>query len=1819
MLSVGFTKIRVFTSLLCALCLLNTALAQKAPEKRNFEIKPDESEEYFHHNDMRLSMETGLPLAIYRAKYLVTPDSPEKMAQQYLKGNVPLLGLDNSDLSDLHHHATRSSQVGHTVRYRQTYMGLPVNKAEVTVNISPKNVVNNVANGYRTGVRLPDILPSISETEAKQIAYSHIGVSGNISFEKSQLMVYHNKGVSRLAYQFNVLSAVPLGEWEVYVDAKTKEIFKAVDVAAYHSKEEGKSCSHGKAAKKSDNKGAVSVVVDGIGNVFDPDPLSSATATYGTPPGLSDNNDADTPELNAQLQSKTLLEIDLTAGVYSLVGPYAEVVDFDPPATGLFTQATDDFSYNRGDDPFEAVNTYYHIDYSMRYINDTLNCPLTAYQYAGGIQFDPQGASSADNSYYSSGSGQLSFGEGCVDDAEDSDVIHHELGHGIHDWITNGGLSQVDGLSEGSGDYWAQSYNRHKGYWTSGDPAYNYVFNWDGHNDCWPGRITNYTAAYPAGLTGSIHTDGQIWATCMMQVWDLVGRQETDKIFLMGLGMTNSNSSQNDAANAVFQAALDLNYTQTDIVNIHTTLTNCGYTLPEIQGPPVANISADATLVCLDNGGVVNFTDESGGIPSAWSWTFSGGTPATSTLENPTVTYAAVGTYDVSLTVTNADGTDSQTFAGFITVVSGTDCPSCNTYTSTDIPVVIDGAAPNTITSTLTIPSGADISDVNVVNLTGLHTYVSDLTITLTSPAGTSVDLFSGICGTDDDFNLTFDDDAPAGTIPCPPTGGGNHQPTGSLASFNGESPVGTWTLTVADAYAVDGGSLDSWGIEVCALFPLTCSLNLTSSSDVDNCGNNMATATATPGGGTAPYTYLWDAAAGNQTTQTATGLGAGTYNVVVTDNTGCQDNISVTVTGGAAISVTTSENAPNTCNGGSDGAITTLVNGGTSPYTYDWSGSIQDVANPFSVPAGTHTVIVTDAVGCTMTSSVTVSEPTAITTSFNTTPDNCSNKDGTATVLASGGTISLDYTYLWNADADNQTTSTATGLASGTYTVTVTDLNNCSVTATTTVAAIAGPTVTSSATLATCNTTTGTATATPSGGTAPFTYLWDAAAGNQTTQTATNLGVGSYSVTVTDANNCAVPSVVSVSDDCTGCALSATTSSSNSTCAGACDGTATAIPSNGTAPFGYLWSTGQTGATLTGLCAGTYTVTVADVATCITVTTVTITEPSALSIATTSTSTTCAGNDGTATAQPTGGTAPYSYQWSDGSNAQTAVNLPTGVFTITCFDNNGCSATQTVNIIDGCGCNISATATAQAATCVGNDGSVTAQPTGGTAPFTYLWDMGATTQTVNNLTIGSYSVVITDATGCTTNASAMVSDGCNCALALSMSSTNATCGAASGTATANPFGGTAPFTYLWSNGGTDQTITGLTPGVYTTTTTDAIGCTSISSTSVGDSGTLTAQSSSSNLQCNGDMSGVASIDNAGSFNYIWSNGATTASITGLAAGTYSGTVSQGTCSDVVTFTLTEPPALISNLLPNDNFCTENGGSINASITGGSQPYSYLWNTSATGSGIAGLATGTYTLTVTDFTGCEVVSSTSITSQDNSPVLSSEQTNISCFGDNDGSVTVNVVGGTTPFTYLWNNGLTTPTLNGLPPSSYSVNVTDANGCIAVTSVIISEPTEMNVAFSSIPSTGNDGSASANVSGGVPPYIYQWDNGQTTQTATGLQAGEYTVFITDANGCTIQGVVTVDVNTGIIDLENLTGFELFPNPTDGQFEVSLEFQQLEEGYLHIYNVLAQELVKFELSGTSFNIPVDLRQETSGVYFAIVRTDKGQAVKRFVISK
>jgi subtilisin-like proprotein convertase family protein len=1045
---------------------------------------------------------------------------------------------------------------------------------------------------------------------------------------------------------------------------------------------------------------------------------------------------------------------------------------------------------------------------------------------------------------------------------------------------------------------------------------------------------------------------------------------------------------------------------------------------------------------------------------------------------------------------------------------------ACNTYASTNVPRSISATGTPTVTSTVNVPMTGSITDVNILNLAGTHTYIQDLTIRITSPAGTNVTLFNRICAGEDNFNINFDDAAASATLPCPPIGGGTFRPNQALSAFNTQNPNGTWTLTIVDNADQDGGSLNSWSLQVCAQLTGCSGLVPTATATNVSCnGGNNGTATASISGGTAPYTYAWT---GGRTGASITGLTAGTYTVTITDNAACTATQTVTVTQPSALTLTATAVSA-TCNGGNNGSATASTTGGTSPYTYAWTGG-RTGANITGLTAGTYTATVTDAGGCTATRSITVTQPSALTLSTTNTNVSCNGgNNGSATASTTGGTS--PYTYAWTG---GRTGANITGLTAGTYTATVTDAGGCTATRSLTITQPSALSANANVTATTCALNDGRASAAVSGGTAPYTYAWT---GGRTGASITGLTVGTYTATITDANGCTTTTSAAVTNGC-GCNLSVTTTNTNVSCNGASNGTATATPSNGTAPYTYAWTGGRTGASITGLSAGVYTVTVTDNAACVATRSLTITQPSALSLSTNSTSVTCnGGNNGSATANATGGTSPYTYAWTGGRTSASITGLTAGTYALTLTDANACTAFSSVTVIQATA--ITATATATNVSCFGgNNGTATATVTGGRSPYTYAWTGGRTGANITGLTAGTYTVTITDANACTTTRSVTLTQ--PAAINATATATNVSCnGGNNGTATATATGGASPYTFAWTGGRTGANITGLAAGTYTATITDANGCTTTRTATVTQPSVLALTATATNTGCatsTGTATATAS-GGTGPYTFAWTGGRTGANITGLAAGNYTVTVTDANaCTLTRTVTVGQNAAPTLSLSSSPASCANNDGQISSSATGGTTPYTYLWSNGRTTATATGLSPGSYTLTLTDASGCVVTATTTVGFNCVCSVTASS-TAVRCNNACDGSITISTTGMTNPISYLWSDGATTQNRSNLCAGNYQVTATSANGCSASLNfpVLLSNPSVLNLSLSSTNDNcnGNAGTATANASGGTGSgYTFVWTGGRTGATITGLAQGSYQVTATDANGCQNTGSINV---------------------------------------------------------------------------------------------
>ncbi len=536
--------------------------------------------------------------------------------------------------------------------------------------------------------------------------------------------------------------------------------------------------------------------------------------------------------------------------------------------------------------------------------------------------------------------------------------------------------------------------------------------------------------------------------------------------------------------------------------------------------------------------------------------------------------------------------------------------------------------------------------------------------------------------------------------------------------------------------------------------------------------------------------------------------------------------------------------------------------------------------------------------------------------------------------------------------------------------------------------------------------------------------------------------------------------------------------------------------------------------------------------------------------------------DDGTATASAMDGTPPLSYAWSNGQTTATATGLAAGMYTVTVTDDDSNTATCVATVAAASALTVACSSTdvqCDDASGSSDDGTATATPSGGAGSNTYVWSNGGTTQTITGLAPGMYTVTVTDANGCFNTCTATVAAAS--ALTVACSSTDVQCDDASGssddgTATATPSGGAGSNTYVWSNGGTTQTITGLAAGMYTVTVTDANGCFNTCTATVGAASALTVACSSTDVQCD-DANGISDdgtatatpSGGAGSNTYVWSNGGTTQTITGLAAGMYTVTVTDANgCFNTCTATVAAASALTVACSSTDVQCDDASGSSDdgtatATPSGGAGSNTYVWSNGGTTQTITGLAAGMYTVTVTDANGCFSSCSATVGAASALTVACSS-TDVQCDDANgssdDGTATATPSGGAGSNTYVWSNGGTTQTITGLAAGMYTVTVTDANGCMNSCTATVGAASALTVACSSTDvqcddasGSSDDGTATATPSGGAGSNTYVWSNGGTTQTITGLAAGMYTVTVTDANGCINSCTATVAAATPLV--------------------------------------------------------------------------------------
>lgn len=936
------------------------------------------------------------------------------------------------------------------------------------------------------------------------------------------------------------------------------------------------------------------------------------------------------------------------------------------------------------------------------------------------------------------------------------------------------------------------------------------------------------------------------------------------------------------------------------------------------------------------------------------------------------------------------------------------------------------------------------------------------------------------------------------------------------------------------------------------------------SSTDA-TCANTCdGTATVAPSGGTPPFGYVWNPAPPvGQNTATASQLCPGNWSVTITDDAGCDTTVQFVINAPPPITATPAQTDV-TCAGECDGTATAPATGGTGTLTYDWlpgNPPGDGTASVTGLCAGTWTVTISDDNGCDTTITFIITEPVPLTLVPSQTDLTCGNTcDGTATATVGGGTPG--YSYAWSPEpGSGQGTATAVGLCAGVWTVTATDDNGCEIIHVFTILPATPIVATLQTTPISCaNECDGTATGVVSGGVPPYTYQWmPPPAAGQGTLNATGLCEGPGTFTVTDSLGCDTTILFTITAPPP---IQVTSTVTDASCAGICDGSIVLVASGGTGPFSYAWTPASagTGASAVDLCSGDYQVVVSSGG-CDTTLNFTIDQPPALDVDLSFTPANCANAcDGTATL--TGDLANLTFVWApqpgSGQGTANVTGLCAGPNTVTVTNAAGCD-TLIAFTIDAPTPIVPALDITNASCGTDCDGAVEITTTGGTPGYTYFWapdpGSGQGTSTAGALCPGSYAVTITDAAGCDTTVQFIISrpGGINAMGTATPATCANTCdGAIDVTAT----GGLEPYTWAWSpEPGAGQgtgSVSGLCPGTWSVLIGDQAGCDTTLTFTVGSPAAIDPHGVFTHESCNGPCDGTATVSptgGTGSFSYAWSPappvGAGTASVSGLCAGDWCVTITDGAgCDTTWCFTILPNSPITGTVTTVDGGCwNECTGEATVAATGGVGAYTYLWVPEpGAGQGTAtatGLCQGPGTVTITDAAGCDTTIAFIIFK--NPPIVPNLTVYPeSCTGPCTGEAGVSPLGGGGGYVYLWapepGTGQGTDVVSGLCAGvSYSVTITDVNGCDTTVAFTVPEFVPIVPALTHVPATCSDacdGSATVTgIAGGSAPYTYFWEptpaNGQGDSLATGLCPGSYLVTVADANGCdtTLNFIIT----------------------------------------------------------------------------------------------
>jgi gliding motility-associated-like protein len=1186
------------------------------------------------------------------------------------------------------------------------------------------------------------------------------------------------------------------------------------------------------------------------------------------------------------------------------------------------------------------------------------------------------------------------------------------------------------------------------------------------------------------------------------------------------------------------------------------------------SGGTVTNINCNG--VCS---GSLNVTFFNGLAPYNFTITPPGGAPVTATSNGAlALTNLCAGVLLISIQDANlCTQTYSRTFLQppALNTNSVLTNATCNGLCNGSLNISPTGGSPNyTVNfspgSTFTAAVGSTVSTTGLCagpvsyTITDSKACVTVRSATVTQPPAITVIstqsslTCNGVCN--GSATLTISGGvSPYTVVVVPPTG-----PSNTLTSATGNVNLINLCAGIHNVNVLDNNNcLFTYTFDIAQPPPIIVVPTLTNVTCNGGCDGRVEIAAS---GGSGSYTYFWSPNPPfGQNTATISGVCAGAFVATVNDGT-CSVNVTVTVTQPPALTLTPVTQSAS-CFGVCDGSSTITPSGGNGgPFNFVWSPappSGQNTAIISNLCGGSSYIVsVTDASLCPIVSApISITQPSSITPNITTTSITCNGLCNGGITASPTGTVVFNYT-LASATSTITNPPPYVGLCAGDYTLFIQNTaSSCIESFTTDVIepSLIVPSVVTTNLLC-FNQCIGTLSGSASGGTPTYTFSWTTPTGPATGPNLTNQCAGNYVLTVRDANNCTVTAAATILEPPD--LIGAITSISLTCFTPPCNGILQVTPFGGTIPYTYSWSAGATPtlSAISNLCAGNYTLILTDANSCAKSITAAIASPAAIVLGQTTLPVSCAGgSNGSATVTASGGAGSFTFQFNTVPATVPIANNTTGLIT-------GLSAGNYVaDVTDGNGCTQSipftiaspppllATITGSQASCNACIGAATVTPSSGTPPYlSFVWtnSLAATVSTLataNALCAGDYTVVVTDNNSCTSIATVNIPQ--SIAITLGLSSASVQCfGGITGSASATPSGGAPIYSFTWSPGGQNTSaITGLSAGAYVVFVRDALGCSAASNVNISEPPLLVVNATKTDVTCFGSCNGLITTTVSGGtpgYIYSWSPvAATTSSLTSVCSGTYTLTVTDnnGCPQTLPTFTVNEnPPLVVTFTTTNPSNCSAVGanGSICATVTGGSgSGYTYTWSPVNSGlSCINSLTAGVYVLDATDGALCPVNAST-ILINPGGPTLTVNSQSITCFGGANGSATATATGGSGTFSFDWSPAVTFSTVvgnvttaSGLTTGTYIVSSTDlVSGCITASNVIIIQPSSVtaNATISDVTCNGlATGSVNLVPSGGTPPYAYTWAPPvvSTTNTATGLAAGIYSLTVTDFNTC-----------------------------------------------------------------------------------------------------